>query len=106
MFFDLQETQSPNEAAAGVCTAQPCLVRGSLDNVQNMFLVIEKKKLCKVPFCEAPLALLCAFDVFNLHYTDGCTNFYTLFEVLFLDKKVPTKKTKLAAFLGQIKGME
>ena len=70
-----------------------------------MFLVIEKK-LCKVPFCEAPLALLCAFYVFNLHYTDGCTNFYTLFEVLFLGKKVPPKKTKLAAFLGQIKGMD
>ena len=66
----------------------------------------ESRRNVQGTYCEAPLALICALYVFNLHYTDGCANFYPLFEVLFLGRKVPPKRTELATFLVQVKGMD
>ena len=57
---------------------------------------------CKVPLAEIPLALLAAFFSFNMHYPQGCTNFYTFFECFFMGKKTPNKKTRLASILAHI----
>ena len=65
-------------------TAQPCLiVRGGDGNVKDCFLIVEKKVLSKCSARLAPLALLGAFYAFNMHYTEGCANFYTLLEIFF-----------------------
>ena len=81
-----------------MCIAQPCVVvRGSLEDVKDAFLVAEKKIICKVPPIEVPLALLATFYTFNMHYPQGCTNFYTFFECLFLGRKIPYKKADFHA---------
>ena len=49
-------------------------------NVKDCFLIVEKKVLSKCSARLAPLALLGAFYAFNMHYTEGCANFYTLLE--------------------------
>ena len=44
---------APREAASEMCTAQPCVVvRGSLQDVKDAFLVIEKQTHCKIPLQE------------------------------------------------------
>ena len=99
-FLLLQETTAPKDAGLEMPTAQPCVVvRGSLQEPKDAFLVIEKHVWCKVPLAEIPLALLAAFF---MHYPQGCTNFYTFFECFFMGKKTPNKKTRLASILARI----
>ncbi len=84
----------PFHAGGGECqrgnlgstyTAQPCIiVRGQLvTEFKDAVLVIEKKFVTTFDPKEAPLLLLGAFYVFNMHYTEGCINLYTFFEVVF-----------------------
>ena len=99
----MQDTTTPKDAATEMCTAQPCVVvRGSLEDLKDAFLVVEKQIICKIPLREVPLALLSAFFSFNMHYPQGCTNFYTFFECFFMGKKTPSKKTRLASMLARI----
>ena len=96
-----QETANIHKKAQGVPCPQPCLlVKGG--QMEDIFLVIEKKVICKLPASAAPLALLSAFYCFNLHYTPGCNNLYSFFEVMFFGKKRPAKKTRLAYVLAQL----
>ena len=61
-FLLLHETTAPKDAGLEMPTAQPCVVvRGSLQEAKDAFLVIEKHVFCKVPLAEIPLALLAAF---------------------------------------------
>ena len=91
------------EAVEAVPTAQPCLiVRGQLDAIEDAVLVMEKKAVSTFNPEEAPLVLLGAFYAYNVHYTEGCKNFYTFFEVLFLKHKKPAKKTRLTAILAKL----
>lgn len=102
-FILLQETTAPKDAGLEMSTAQPCVVvRGSLQEPKDAFLVIEKRVFCKISLAEIPLALLAAFFSFNMHYPQGCTNFYTFFECFFMGKKTPNKKTRLASILARI----
>ena len=103
----LQDTTTPQDAGAEMCTAQPCVVvRGSFEDVNDAFLVIEWRILCRVPPTEVPLALLAGFYTFNMHYPQGCTNFYTFFECLFLGKKIPHKKTRLSCMISRIENIQ
>ena len=91
--YVLQDTTTPKDAGAEMCTAQPCVVvRGSLEDMKDAFLVVENKVLCKIPLGEVALALISAFYVFNMHYPHGCYNFYTFIECMFMGKKTPSKK--------------
>lgn len=107
LFCCTQETTNPRDASAEMCTAQPCIVvRGLMESPKDAFLVVEKKPLCKVPLQQLPLALIAAFYSFNMHYPQGCTNFYTFFEWLVLGKKVPNKRTRLSSVLARIDNFE
>ena len=89
----LQGTTTPRDAGAEMCTGQPCVVvRESLEEVKDPFLVVEKKIVCKGPPIEVPLALLATFYTFNMRYPQGCTNFYTFLNVYFWARKFRTKK--------------
>jgi len=67
--------------------------------VKDAFLVIQRKPfVTKLNPKQVIAALFAAFFVFNVHYTEGCTTFFNLLEVLFLDKKVPPRKPRLACF--------
>ena len=52
----------------------------------EVFLVMEKKVLCKISITLAPLYLLSAFFVFDMVYPKGLTSLYQLFEKILLDK--------------------
>ena len=96
-----QETSNIEKEAQEVPCPQPCLlVKG--EQMKELYLVIEKTVICKVPASAAPLALLSAYYCFNLHYTLGCNNLYSFFEVVFLGRKRPAKKTQLAYVLAQL----
>ncbi len=94
--------ESVKETILVVPTAQPCIiVRGQLDQIEAV-LVIEKKLVTTFNPKEAPLLLLGAFYTFNMHYTEGCSNFYTFFEVVFLNKKKPSKMTRLSGIIARL----
>ena len=64
-FLLLQETTAPKDAGLEMPTAQPCVVvRDSLQEPKDAFLVIEEHVFCKVPLAEIPLAFLAAFFLF------------------------------------------
>ena len=64
--------------------------------------MVEKNILCKIPAGEVVLGLLSAFYVLNMHYPQGCSNFYSFFEQTFMIKKPVGKKTRLASILARI----
>ncbi len=100
-FLSMQEGESVKEAILAVPTAQPCIiVRGQLG--EEAILVIEKKSVTTFNPKEAPLLLLGAFYTFNMHYTEGCSNFYTFFEVVFLGKQKPVKLTRLSGIIARL----
>ena len=66
--------------------------------MKDCFLIVEKKVLSKCSARLAPLALLGAFYAFNMHYTEGCANFYTLLEIFF-NKRPPGR---ISALVGQL----
>ena len=97
-----QESQSADTAIV----PQPCLLAvGSItDTIPTVKLVIERKVLIEsVPAKQALLVLLGAFYTFNMHYTDGCYNFYKALEIIFLN--IPNKdlkRLKLNRFLATV----
>lgn len=91
------------EAATKAPSPQPCLVvKGALHAVQEAALVVERQVIAPFPPKEAPLVLLSAFFSFNMHFTEGCTNFYTFLEVVFFKRKKPAKKTRLASIIARL----
>ena len=99
----MQEGDSIKDAVQGVPTAQPCIVvRGTLDVLKEVILVVEKKTVTTFQPKELPLILLGAFYAYNMHYTEGCKNLYSFFEVVFLDRSKPTKKTRLSAIVAKL----
>ena len=92
-------------AARDVPSPQPCIiVRGSDGKIKDAFLVIERAPLfTKVPVQDILLVLFASFFVFNVHYPEGCCNFYSLLEVLFLNKKIPPRKPRLSALVTQLR---
>ena len=100
-----QEGGSAKDAVQRVPTAQPCIVvRGVLDSIKEAVLVVERKMVTTFPCKELPAILLGAFYVYNMHYTDGCKNLYSFFEVVFLKHTKPTKKTRLSAIIAKLSG--
>ena len=76
-----------------MCTAQPCVVvRGSLEDVKDAFLVAEKKIICKVPPIEVPLALLATFILLTCTIPKDARIFILYLNVYFWAEKFPTKK--------------
>ena len=99
-----QEGDSLRDAVKGAATAQPCvIIRGRLNSVKDAVLVVEKEAVTTFPPKQSPLILLSAFYAFNMHYTEGCKNLYSFFEVVFLKYKKPAKKTRLAAILAKLR---
>ena len=102
----MQDTADVKAVARAVPSPQPCTVaRASDGNVKDAFLVIERSPLIrKVPDTKSCLLVLfSSYYAFNVHYPDGCCNFFTLLEVLFLDRKVPPRKPRLSALVSQLK---
>lgn len=80
------------------------IVKGCLQEPKEAYLVVDRMILCKLKLANVPLALLAAFYVFNVHYTPGCSNFYTFLESYFLSLK-PPKKARIGNFLSQLNGI-
>ena len=55
-----------------------------------------------------PLMLLAAFYCFNIHYTEGCSNFYSALEVILMKNPIsrPNRKTRLAVVLNRLENSE
>ncbi len=94
------EGDSLKDAVQDVPTAQPCIIiRGSLGKVKDAVLVVERKIVSSFPPNETPLVLVGAFYAFNMHYTEGCKNFYSFLEVVFFKCKLPPRLSALVAKL-------
>lgn len=87
---------------------QPVIaVRGSLLNPKDAFLVVEYRILSKITDMKmCCLALLSSFFVFNMHYTETLTNFYTFLECLYLGQPPPKSKTKVRNLVSLIGSMQ
>ena len=85
---------------------QPCVIMRSnsqdFQNITNVFLVIEKDIYCEIPASEVAVALMCAFYVFNIQYTPGCSNIFTFLEFAFLKKKIKSRKQKIGNLMSQL----
>ncbi len=76
-----------------------------LEHGEQAFLVVDKIIVCEcTPIENIPLILLSAFFCFNIHYPQGCHNFYSFMEYIFLNKN-----SKLAAsvkhFIASLKNI-
>ena len=78
-------------------------IEKGMDDVQTI-LVAEKQVVFTFNPKDMPLILLSTFYVFNLHYTEGCINFYTALEVMLLKQRLSqnSRKTRLTAFLKRL----
>jgi len=85
-------------------TTQPCVImKGVLgEGIKEAALFVHKKIITTFEPKDVLIILLSAHYVYNMHYTDGCVNFYTALEVLFLKKKMDGRKTKLSALVKRI----
>ena len=79
------------------------VVGSSTDSITTVKLMIEKKVVVEsIPAKQALLVLLSSFYTFNMHYTEGCVNFYKALEVIFLKGKLDSKRVKLNRFLSSL----
>ncbi len=72
---------------------------------EQAFLVVDKVIVCEcTPIENIPLLLLSAFFCFNIHYPQGCNNFYAFMEYVFLNKnsKLPASVKHFIACLKNI----
>ena len=85
-----------DEAASKLKVPQPCrLVEGKQgDAITTAHLGVERQMVTLLPATKGLLALLSSFYAFNMHYTEGCINFYTALEMIIL-KKRDLKRIKL-----------
>lgn len=84
--------------------AQPCvIIKGKLSSeIKEAILIVEKRIICPFPAKDTTLFLISAFYVFNMHYTIGCTNLFSFFDVVFFRQKKPSQKTRLAAIMAKL----
>ena len=102
----LQEDESVQEILDDIVINQPCCIvkmnaEGRITDGQAV-LIAEKSVLCKFNVQEVPMVLLSAFYVFNIHYPEGCSNFYSALEAILLQQKIPPRKPRLAAILSRL----
>ncbi len=92
--FLAQEGDSVKDAVVKVPTAQPCIiVRGALDE-----MLLKKPLISTIPPKESLLVPVSAFYAYNMHYTEGCTNLYTFYQVIFFKSKKPLFLSKIFAY--------
>ena len=83
--------------------APTLLVVGNLNEVKEVFLVIEKTIVCQIrSIDEPPLLLLAAFYSFNISYPKGLETMYKLLEYCILGKKSGKISSSLANFITMI----
>ena len=71
---------------------QPCIVAQVSDgNIKDAFLVIERSPLLLGKFLTPKATYWFCFP-FNVHYPDGCCNFFTLLEVATVLKQKSSSK--------------
>ena len=57
------------------------LAVGDYKEVEQLFLVTDKKVVLKIKTEDVPLTLMSAFFIYNICYPSGCINFYAFMEV-------------------------
>ena len=81
---------------------QPVMVvRGSLQQPNDVYLAADKVLILKIEINHIPVALMAAFYFFNVQYTPGLANFFAFMETYFLGIK-PPKLTTISNFLAQL----
>jgi len=82
---------------------QPCvIIKENQGKISQAVLVAEKNIVCTFNLREVGMVLLSAFYAFNMHYPEGCSNFYSALEAILLKQKKPPRKTRLTAFLSRL----
>ena len=89
ILVNLQATVNTERAALEVPEPVPCiLVVGQLDKINETFLVVEKKVICKAKaIILCPLLLLAAYYSYNMSYPAGLKTLYMFLEYVILDVK-------------------
>jgi len=96
-----QEFADINMEAQDLTCPQPVvMVRGSVEQPREAFLVCEKTILSQVPGEDVALVLFATYYAFNMQYPCGCSNVFAFLEVLFLNSTPPPKRTKLYHILN------
>ena len=86
-------------------TTQPCVImKGTLgEGIKEASLVVQNQIITTFEPRNSVTVLMSAFCAYNMHYPDGCFDFYTALEVLFLRQRYPPpRKTKLTAVLNKL----
>ena len=85
-------------------TTQPCvIVKGVLGKgIREASLVVQNQIMSRFEPRNIVTVLLSAYYAYNKHYPDGCSHFYTTLEVLLLNQKKPSMKTRITAILNRL----
>ena len=94
----LQVNANLAHEAAQMPTSQGCLLAtGTVERIQEVYLVLENKILTTIgKKTEAVPALFVAFFVFHINFTVGAVSLFQFLEFLFLKSKVPKKPRFIA----------
>jgi len=77
------------------------LVRGTVKNPKEAYLVSERVVMSKVTVKEIPINLFATYYVFNMEYCPGTRNFFSFLEAIFLNIPVQ-RKTKINHLLNML----
>ena len=90
-------------AALEVPEAAPCIIAiGQLNKVNESFLVVEKKVICKMNPILCPLMLLAGYYCYNMSYPTGLKTLFAFLEYVILDikpKKMPSVLAQFTTYL-------
>ena len=78
---------------------------GDTDSEDNLdvYLVIDKQIIDKASFINLPYLLMASFFVYNICYPKGCTNFYSLLEIVVLNYSIEKASPCVKFFLTKVK---
>ena len=75
----------------------------ALGNGDQVFLVIDSEIVYELDKEDCVLGLLSSFFIFNICYTKGCSNMYTVLEFLLFDSSPMNVSPSVSLFLANIK---
>ena len=102
-FLNMQETCDITDAISSKNQYEPyILLHGDYKRPVQAFLITDCRAVCEVNIHDIPLILMCAFFIYNIHYTKGCANVYLFLEHSILNITHKTLPPSVDYFLASL----
>jgi len=102
--FSVQFQVDESVQEVHIPTLQPCVImKGTFgEGIKEAALFVYKNLITTFEPKNVIIILLSAYYSYNMHYSDGCTDFYTVLESLCLKQKIDGRKVRIAGVVKRI----